>query len=120
MEFQSIEYTKCCHRLYDLLKRSTILELTGEPWVRIKDDNLYFCSDTSIGQVISISVLSSTNESNLLLSNFLLEPVFLPLKEFMIKIRLDEKYRAFSLQQKNQGLCKELGDFFRIHYQKFN
>ena len=118
MEFQSFENTKCCHRLYDLLKRSTILDLTGEPWFRVQDGDLYFCSNTTSHNVASLTITRVGKEENYAYNDLLKDPVFAPIKKLITLPSADS--RVLSRRHREYKLCNDLGDFFRIHYQKFN
>lgn len=120
MEFQEIENTKCCHRLYLSLKKSTILDLVGEPWFRVTNESFYFCSETAAGETVSIETFKIMETGNLKLHEALADKAFFPLLKLCTDIVARAKTISCSEKEKNYFISQSLGDFFRAHYKSFN
>lgn len=120
MEFQTIEYTKCCHRLYSLLQQSTFLDLVGEPWFKMTSEGLFFCSRSENNTVVQITIYSKKSTENFEFSLQIQTTDFAPLKSKIEELERNQDFWKLSQKESDLKMSQELGDFFRIHYKKFH
>lgn len=119
MENQNIEKTRCCHRLYGLLALSSDQPLVGEPWFRFVAGGLYFSSRTKTEMIANVDIGKRDLNNYILLSSVIEATDYLPIKELLLEEDRVLRTKDLSKKQRDLILCRILGDFFRLNYQKF-
>jgi len=118
MEFQTIEYTKCCHRLFGLLAQSTILDLVGEPWFKADENEVRMYSRTASKELVSLVIM--TREEKISFTSKLEAPEFAPLREEIRNFFKGAGATQLPDVQLDLELCRILDGFLRAHYKKFH
>lgn len=118
MEYQNIEKTRCCHRLYELLVRSSEQPLIGEPWFRFVSGGLYFSSRTKSEMVANLEIGKRGLDNYLVLNPNVETSDYAPIKNLLLEEDRNLGAKNLSKKQKDVILCRILGDFFRLNYQK--